>query len=194
LLDIEKLIIKIAEVRKLVQRIVVYIHWGIEESSYPAKEDILIARKLIDAGANIIIGSHAHAPQPIEKYNNGIIAYNLGNFIMPEFKNIPTYFSEKGLPQSTYSKKLMIWNRVSWGLIIDMDSLEFKVNKYISLFKRVILIPYSPLDKYLLLKKDPIDISFTDHLNKHMKKRKSFRKIIEFLYNPHIPERIRKHL
>jgi poly-gamma-glutamate synthesis protein (capsule biosynthesis protein) len=56
----------VLKIRKLVHRVVVYIHWTLEESSYPQKEDILTARKLIKEGVNIIIGSHAHIPQPIE--------------------------------------------------------------------------------------------------------------------------------
>lgn len=107
LLNIDDIINKVLKVRKFVRRVVVYMHWGIEESSYPAKEDILIARKLIEAGVDIIIGSHAHAPQPVEKYQNGIIAYNLGNFIMPQLKNTPSYFDESGIPQSTFSKRIL---------------------------------------------------------------------------------------
>jgi hypothetical protein len=194
LLNVEKIVNKILEIRKSVQRIVIYIHWGIEESSYPTKEDISIARKLIEAGADIIIGSHAHAPQPIEKYKNGIIAYNLGNFLMPEMKNIPTYFDEKGISHSTYSKKLMMWNRISWGLIINMDSLEYRVNKYIFLFNRIILIPFTPLDRYLELIHDPFKPSYLLTLKKHLKKRATYRKIIDYIYNPHIPKKLKRHL
>ena len=154
LLDIDKIVDKVLEIRNLVQRVVLYIHWGIEESSYPSKEDILTARKLIESGIDIIIGSHAHAPQPIEKYKNGIIAYNLGNFIMPEMKNIPTYFDEKGMALSSYSKSIMLWNRISWGLIIDMEKMEYKIKKYIFLFSRIIELPFTPLDKYLKLNQD----------------------------------------
>jgi poly-gamma-glutamate capsule biosynthesis protein CapA/YwtB (metallophosphatase superfamily) len=67
LLNLDALINKVLKIRKLVQRVVVYIHWGMEESSYPKKEDILIDRKLIEEGVDIIVGSHAHSPQPIEK-------------------------------------------------------------------------------------------------------------------------------
>jgi len=40
-----------------------------------------LARKLIDSGADIIIGHHPHVLQGVELYNNGVIAYSLGNFI-----------------------------------------------------------------------------------------------------------------
>ena len=86
-LNTDTLVQEIALLRPSVTRIVVYIHWGTEESSYPEPHDIMTARRLIDSGADIVIGSHAHAPQPVERYGKGIIAYNLGNFIMPGLNN-----------------------------------------------------------------------------------------------------------
>lgn len=63
---------------------VVYVHWGKEYTSEPSQEQQEMARKLVDAGADIVIGSHPHCLQPIEKYGNGIIFYSLGNFIMDQ--------------------------------------------------------------------------------------------------------------
>lgn len=63
---------------------VVYVHWGKEYNSSPTDEQRELARKLIDAGADIVIGSHPHCLQPVEKYSHGIIFYSLGNFIMDQ--------------------------------------------------------------------------------------------------------------
>lgn len=191
-LNSENIISKVQKIRKLVRRVVVYLHWGIEESSFPAKKDILIARKLIDEGVDIVIGSHAHAPQPVELYKNGIIAHNLGNFIMPEMKNVPSYFDEKGIPQSAFTNKLMLWNRISWGLAIDMESLEFRIKKYIFLGNRVIELPITPLDKYMKLDDRIFDDSYEIIINKHVKRREFQRKIIDFLYNPHVPQKLKR--
>lgn len=60
--------------------IVVSLHWGIENVFYPSPDQINLARNLIDAGANLILGHHSHVVQGIEKYKNGLIAYSLGNF------------------------------------------------------------------------------------------------------------------
>ena len=194
LLNLDKIANRIREVRKSVQRIVIYVHWGIEESSYPSKEDILIARKLIETGADIIIGSHAHSPQSIEKFKNGIIAYNLGNFLMPELKNIPTYFDERGIPLSTYSKNLMLWNRISWGLIIDMENMEYKIKKYIFLFNKIIELPFTPLDKYIRFNQAALSTSYELILKRHLMKRAIARKIREFVYRPHVPGKLKKLL
>lgn len=63
---------------------VVYVHWGKEYNTTPTDAQIELAHRLIDSGADIIIGSHSHCLQPVEKYGNGIIFYSLGNFIMDQ--------------------------------------------------------------------------------------------------------------
>lgn len=55
-------------------------HWGNEYISFPSPEQRNLAYKLIDNGADIIIGHHPHCIQPYEKYKNGHIFYSLGNF------------------------------------------------------------------------------------------------------------------
>ncbi len=192
LLDTEELKTEVEKLRKIVRRIVLYIHWGIEESSYPSGSDLIAARKLIDAGVDIIIGSHAHVPQAIEKYRNGIIAYNLGNFIMPALKNIPSYFDESGTPLSVYNKRLMPWNRISWGLAIDMNKMEYKVKRYIFLLNRIIELPFTHLDKYIKLKLDPFAEGYDQKIADHLKKRAFIRRILDFLSAPHIPQKLKR--
>lgn len=192
LLDEDRIIDKISKLKDSVHRIIIFIHWGIEESSLPAQKDILLARRLIDAGADVIIGSHAHATQPIEKYKGGIIAYNLGNFIMPPLKQIPSYYNEDGLPQSLYTKRLMIWNRVSWGLIINLENLTFHIKKFVFIFNRIIELPVTRWDKYLKLHYTDNYKSYEQEIRKHLKKREFARKVAGFLTNPYIPERIKK--
>ncbi|MCK9452753.1 MAG: CapA family protein [Bacteroidales bacterium] len=60
---------------------IVSLHWGSEYMSVPSREQIEIAHKIIESGANLIIGHHPHVIQPVEKYKNGLICYSLGNFI-----------------------------------------------------------------------------------------------------------------
>ncbi len=43
-----------------------------------------IAKALIDAGAQLIIGHHPHVVQPTEEYGGGYIAYSLGNFVFDQ--------------------------------------------------------------------------------------------------------------
>jgi len=74
----------IADVIRARQRadvVIVFEHWGIEYSQVPALYQRLRGRKLIDAGADAVIGAHAHVVQPMEIYRDRRIAYGLGNFV-----------------------------------------------------------------------------------------------------------------
>ena len=60
--------------------VIVAAHWGNEGSYRPTEQQKNVGRAAIDAGADIVWGSHPHVLQPIEEYNGGVIYYSLGNF------------------------------------------------------------------------------------------------------------------
>ena len=60
--------------------IVVAVHWGIEYHYQPNETQINYAYAAIDAGADIVYGTHPHILQKIEQYKDGMIYYSLGNF------------------------------------------------------------------------------------------------------------------
>lgn len=60
--------------------VIPYFHWG-EESKYtPNDTQVNMGRFAIDNGADLVLGSHSHCIQTIEKYKGKLIAYSLGNF------------------------------------------------------------------------------------------------------------------
>lgn len=61
--------------------VVVYVHWGIERDERPQDYQRNLGRQYIDAGADIVIGSHPHVLQGLEYYKGKPIVYSLGNFI-----------------------------------------------------------------------------------------------------------------
>ena len=61
--------------------VVVSLHWGDEFIRRPSPEEIALARGVIDAGADLIIGHHPHVLRGIEHYKSGCIVYSLGNFV-----------------------------------------------------------------------------------------------------------------
>lgn len=63
---------------------VVYLHSGNEYTAILDDKQQDVAHSIIDAGADMVIGSHPHNVQPVELYGNGIIFYSLGNFIMDQ--------------------------------------------------------------------------------------------------------------
>jgi gamma-polyglutamate biosynthesis protein CapA len=82
--------------------LVVLPHWGIEYQSKASLSQERLAKKLIDAGADLIIGSHPHVIQNYEIYNNKPIFYSLGNFIFDQYFSLET---QKGLAVSLNLRK-----------------------------------------------------------------------------------------
>jgi poly-gamma-glutamate capsule biosynthesis protein CapA/YwtB (metallophosphatase superfamily) len=62
---------------------ILMLHGGVEWTSLPNEKQKDIYRRYIDAGVDIIFGSHPHVLQGMEEWNNKLIAYSLGNFIFP---------------------------------------------------------------------------------------------------------------
>jgi poly-gamma-glutamate synthesis protein (capsule biosynthesis protein) len=63
--------------------VVVMIHWGVELEVRPRAYQIRQAHRMIDAGADVIVGSHPHILQPMETYRDRPIFYSLGNLVWP---------------------------------------------------------------------------------------------------------------
>lgn len=59
----------------------VFVHWGIERESDPQDYQVSMAKQYIDAGADLVIGSHPHVLQGITYYKDKPVFYSLGNFI-----------------------------------------------------------------------------------------------------------------
>lgn len=70
--------------------VIVYPHWGEEYKEFATKSQINMAHKFIDAGADLILGSHPHVIEPIEIYNGKAIFYSMGNFIFDQYFSGPT--------------------------------------------------------------------------------------------------------
>ncbi len=79
----------IANAKKQADVLIVSFHWGVEYKEHTTRQTEL-AKKAIDAGANIIIGTHPHVVQDVEIYNGGLIAYSLGNFIFDQTMSAET--------------------------------------------------------------------------------------------------------
>lgn len=77
----------IREIEKLkgkVDIILVSLHWGIEESFTIASQQKELAHRLLDSGADVILGHHPHQFQGIEIYKGKPVVYSMGNFIFDQ--------------------------------------------------------------------------------------------------------------
>jgi poly-gamma-glutamate synthesis protein (capsule biosynthesis protein) len=115
---------EIAEARRGgAARVVVQLHWGMEEVAFPRPEDIETARAIVEAGADLVIGHHAHIVQPYEIYRGCGIFYGLGNCIMPDL-DVPSYADADGNPSGRFRKRQEYWNRSSIGVRWDPRTNE----------------------------------------------------------------------
>jgi hypothetical protein len=65
--------------------LIVSIHWGDEYTYFPHPDIISDAHRIIDMGANLVVGGHPHVLQGYEEYHNGLIMYSLSNFLFPPY-------------------------------------------------------------------------------------------------------------
>jgi poly-gamma-glutamate synthesis protein (capsule biosynthesis protein) len=56
----------------------------VEYAAQPQREQGALARQMIDAGADLVVGGHPHVVQPLEPYHGRWIAYSLGNFVFDQ--------------------------------------------------------------------------------------------------------------
>lgn len=98
--------------------VVVFIHWGNEYQREPSEEQIKLGRKMVQWGANIILGSHPHVIQRSEiiQYNgkDNYIIYSMGNFLSNQRREtMDNKYTEDGVMvklilEKDYSKKQTI--------------------------------------------------------------------------------------
>lgn len=74
----------IEKARDKVDLLAVSLHWGIEDSFKVTSEQVEFAHKLIDDGADIILGHHPHRFQGIEMYKGKPILYSMGNILFDQ--------------------------------------------------------------------------------------------------------------
>ncbi len=83
--DNSELIRRIKEEDKKSDIVVVLLHWGREDYHSLEKVQVTTSKEYIDAGADLIVGGHAHVLQGMEIYKDKLIAYNLGDFIFNDW-------------------------------------------------------------------------------------------------------------
>ena len=65
--------------------VIPFMHWGEEHRPLANDRQRQLARLMIDAGADAVVGTHPHVVQDIEHYKGKPIVYSLGNFIFDGF-------------------------------------------------------------------------------------------------------------
>lgn len=106
---VDRLVAGIAAVRPTVDTVVVFLHWGAEGNQCPTPRQQQLAQQLVDAGADVIVGSHAHRVQTAGRLGQALVDYGLGNF---------AFYNESGLSGVTGVLRVTVTGR-------DVDSYEW---------------------------------------------------------------------
>ena len=77
----DRLLASVRAARADSDTVVVYMHWGVEEQECPTDTQKTLAQQLVDAGADIVVGSHAHRQQGAGHLGDAFVDYGLGNFV-----------------------------------------------------------------------------------------------------------------
>jgi len=174
-LELNRIIKDIESIRDSVDFIIVQPHWGIQEIPFPKYSDRETAHKLIDSGADLIIGHHAHVIQSFEIYKEKYIFYGIGNFIFPDL-DIPTQYDGKEF-RARRIKKQEIENRRS--MVITLDN-NFNIDFFtVVLENSTVKKSKFPIPKWL----PNSDINFKKRLKYYNK----YLMLKRFIRNPKIP-------
>lgn len=96
---------------------IILFHGGKENYQYPSPEQMRICRKMVEAGANMVICQHSHCVGCMEQYKGGYIVYGTGNFLFNMSSN-PVLSSTAVIP------------------VIECDKEDTLVLKFLPLVKR----------------------------------------------------------
>jgi poly-gamma-glutamate synthesis protein (capsule biosynthesis protein) len=88
--DEDRLVRAVRDARKTSDTVVVFLHWGLELSSCPTGVQTALAQKLSAAGADVIVGSHAHVLVGAGRLGKALVGYGLGNFVFYANRDVTT--------------------------------------------------------------------------------------------------------
>lgn len=77
----------IQDMKRQTNLVIVCFHWGDEGKYYPNKIQVALGHYAVDEGADLVLGTHPHVIEGIERYNGKYIVYSLGNFIFGGNRN-----------------------------------------------------------------------------------------------------------
>lgn len=90
----------VRDARKDADLVIVYLHWGQEMHACPLPRQQDLARQLIAAGADVVVGSHAHVLLGGGYLNGKYVDYGLGNF---HFSSAHDKTAESGILRLTWN-------------------------------------------------------------------------------------------
>lgn len=142
-LDIDKAVEDIRAAKKKYDKVVVLPHWGKEYTVDPLPEDIAMAERMVEAGADAVLGSHPHRIQPIIRKRGVPVCFSMGNFLFPDFYMCPPrpiWYPSAGIDRSSIKDVVgypypitepirQVWRKVSrYGRFVSLTVSRNKVS------------------------------------------------------------------
>jgi poly-gamma-glutamate capsule biosynthesis protein CapA/YwtB (metallophosphatase superfamily) len=84
-IDPTELVREVQQVRRTADTVVVYVHWGTETQACPNPQQEPLAKQLVQAGADVVIGSNAHVLLGGGYVGSAYVDYGLGNFAFYDY-------------------------------------------------------------------------------------------------------------
>ena len=79
--DLDRVLRIVRDLHRRVDVVLVVPHWGTQYTHQTVRDQRVVARALVQAGAGVVAGGHPHWVQGVETVGRGLVAYSLGNFV-----------------------------------------------------------------------------------------------------------------
>ena len=150
-LDLNRVLSDIENNKKKYDYVIVLPHWGKEYEYWPADVCRKMAKRMIKAGADAVLGSHTHQAQPMVRFRRRPICYSMGNFLFPDFYMYPPrpiWYPDKnedlsivkdvvGYPFPILEPIRQVWNgkaRIGETIVLEIDAGTIEAqNRFVKL-------------------------------------------------------------
>lgn len=113
---VDRLVQEVRAARTTSDTVIVFLHWGVEQDTCPSGDQQDLARTLTDAGADLVVGGHAHRLQGGGRLGSAVVHYGLGNFL---FKANSTEGARSGVFEVTVTGRRVDGYRWIPGRIVN---------------------------------------------------------------------------
>lgn len=165
------------------ERVVVSLHWGIEEVELPRPEDVRLAHTVVELGADLVIGHHAHCVQPFEVHRGTHVFYGLGNAVFPDV-DVPSGYDEAGVPHERFRKLQNYWNRDSLAVHYDVNDGRVTVDR-LTCDGRTLRLRLAAVDGPRL--PDEPEAAQTERFRRHLFRATWRKKLVNLARRPKLP-------
>lgn len=80
-LDVDQAVEDVTAAAAAAHHVIVSLHWGDEYNHKVQASQRAVAKRLVDAGADVIVGHGPHVPQRVERMGDAVVAYSVGDLV-----------------------------------------------------------------------------------------------------------------